>query len=259
MNSAASQPTPRIPHHRAIAAEIEGRISSGQYPRGTLLKSETELAAEFGVSRMTLRHALSGLAAAGIIERRHGHGTLVADARFTRRAQRGFVLSDELAAHGFSPGSHVLEVGQIAPHEEARVVLRLGSHARVTRVLRQRFANNTLIGYQETVIPSKFCPGLAASDLEGTSLTKVIFDRYRLRATEAELTVDAVEADDRLASLLEVDAASALLRIVRVSYLPDGRPLERTTGWYPGNRFVVRLNQSLDTVNLIPRLPDPTT
>jgi len=246
---------PHVPHYRAIAAEIERRILAGEYVYGTLLPSEARLAQQFGVSRMTLRNALAALAAAGLIERRHGHGTLVAEQRFERDAQRRFVLSEELAAHGLRPGSHVLSLRQGRARPDERAALRLGSRAPVIRIERQRFADEVLIGYQQTVIPASFCPGLTAQQLEGASLNRLVLERYALRATKAELTIDAVQADERLASLLGIDPRSALLRVVRTAYLPDGRPLEKTVGWYPGERFMFRMDQARDSADLILRNP----
>ncbi|MCL6516138.1 FadR/GntR family transcriptional regulator [Alicyclobacillus sp.] len=60
-----------------VVERIKGMIQSGEYPPGKRLPSEKELAEAFGVSRMCIREALSVLAAARIIEVRHGEGSFV--------------------------------------------------------------------------------------------------------------------------------------------------------------------------------------
>ena len=65
------------PAHRRISAEIEAGIQSGRYPAGVRLPSEPRLAAEFGVSRGTLRQALASLRQSGYLDSIPGRGTFV--------------------------------------------------------------------------------------------------------------------------------------------------------------------------------------
>src|ERR1700675_2965437 len=100
---------PRQPRYRSIAAELNRRIQNQEYGPGSLLPSEVELANEFGVTRMTVRQALAGLAAPGIIERRHGHGTVVVPIKLQRQAHRPMGLAEELLSRGLTPGSLTLK------------------------------------------------------------------------------------------------------------------------------------------------------
>ena len=68
-----------IPLYRVICEELKQRISSGTYPRGAALPSEGELSKEFGVSLITVRHAIQELVLDGLIERRQGIGSFVRD------------------------------------------------------------------------------------------------------------------------------------------------------------------------------------
>ncbi len=64
-----------------IAESIVGAISRGEYPSGSRLPAERELAVTLGVSRSSLRQALATLELAGIVSSQHGSGTtVVADA-----------------------------------------------------------------------------------------------------------------------------------------------------------------------------------
>ena len=99
-----------MPRYRSIAAAIEHEISVGAHAPGSFLPSEADLATRFGVTRMTVRQALAGLAAQGIIERRHGHGTIVVPIKLQRQPQRTLGLTAELGALGLRPGSRVLDM-----------------------------------------------------------------------------------------------------------------------------------------------------
>ena len=64
----------RQPRYRSIAAELHRRIANQDYAPGELLPSEVELANEFGVTRMTVRQALTGMVNDGMLVRRQGVG-----------------------------------------------------------------------------------------------------------------------------------------------------------------------------------------
>lgn len=84
---------PKIKQERlsdAVARELEKLILEGVLGPGDRLPSERELAHEFNVSRPSLREALQKLEAAGMLETRHGGGTIVKDAI-------GSVITDSLS------------------------------------------------------------------------------------------------------------------------------------------------------------------
>jgi GntR family transcriptional regulator len=237
--------SPRVPRYRSIAAELVRRIEAREFPPGALLPSETDLAAQFDVTRMTVRQALGGLAARGMIERRHGHGTIVAPLKLQRQVQRPIGLADELRSRGLEPGSRVLEFVEVRATLEARNSLWVGPRGSVYRLRRLRFADGVLIGLQESLLPTKHAPDLTAVDFTNASLTRVLQERHGLAATYADLTIEAVGADAEVAAALEVDLGTPVLRSTRVSYLEDGRPLERTVGWFLGARYSYYVRQGV--------------
>src|SRR5512135_627319 len=69
----------REPAHQACEHALRRAILRGELAVGERLPPERELAAQFGVSRLTLRAALATLDAAGLISVRHGSGYVVRD------------------------------------------------------------------------------------------------------------------------------------------------------------------------------------
>jgi GntR family transcriptional repressor for pyruvate dehydrogenase complex len=70
----------------AIAEDLRGQIASGAIPHGARLPAERDLAERYRVSGPTVREALQGLSAMGLLDVRHGSGTYVS------------VLADSLVA-----------------------------------------------------------------------------------------------------------------------------------------------------------------
>jgi GntR family transcriptional regulator len=67
----------RTPKYAQIADVLRQRIARGRWPRETQLPTNEELAAEFGVSRVTVRQAIDLLSRSGMLEARQGRGTFV--------------------------------------------------------------------------------------------------------------------------------------------------------------------------------------
>ena len=63
--------------HAQLGATLRAEIESGRLPPGAPLPSEKELVRRYGVSRQTVRHALAGLASAGLVQAFQGKGTFV--------------------------------------------------------------------------------------------------------------------------------------------------------------------------------------
>ena len=65
------------PKYAQVIAELQRRIESGEYPPGSLLPSEHQLSAEFGIARPTVVRALRELRQAGWIDTQQGKGSFV--------------------------------------------------------------------------------------------------------------------------------------------------------------------------------------
>jgi GntR family transcriptional regulator of arabinose operon len=63
--------------HRQLTSDFRKRILDGRLPAGTRLPNDNELAAEYKLSRDTIRQALALLVDEGLIERVQGRGTFV--------------------------------------------------------------------------------------------------------------------------------------------------------------------------------------
>jgi GntR family transcriptional regulator len=70
-------PTGRVPPYRQIAEILTARITSGEYPKGSRIPSESELVEEFEVARSTARRSVAVLREAGLVETEPTRGSYV--------------------------------------------------------------------------------------------------------------------------------------------------------------------------------------
>lgn len=70
-------PLVSAPLYRQVEEHLARQIAKGEYAPGSLLPSDGELCKVFGVSRITIRHAIDKLVASNLVRRQHGVGTHV--------------------------------------------------------------------------------------------------------------------------------------------------------------------------------------
>jgi len=94
-----------------VMLHLKDRIVRGEFGDGRI-PAETELAGELGVSRTTVRDALSRLEHEGVVVRKQGAGTFVNQAglQITPRLEEMWSYEDVLRDHGYTPSVEVLRL-----------------------------------------------------------------------------------------------------------------------------------------------------
>ena len=219
----------------ALRRAIETSVLSPQ----EALPPERELAADLSVSRITVRKALEGLVAEGLLQRRQGAGTFVSG-RVEKQAAKLTSFSEDMIARGRSPRSEWLlrSSGTVNPQEA--LALGLSPGAAVHRFHRIRFADDLPMALEYSKVPGF---GLASPEQVKDSLYAALQARGH-RPTRALQRLRAVQIDQERAKLLGVEAGDAALYIERRGFLDDGRVIEATESWYRGDAydFVAELN-----------------
>lgn len=98
-----------------IADQILGMIDSGRYKAGSKLPSERTITEQMGVSRPSLREAISALQIVGILESRPGDGTYVSNPPATEELMRRAVTVLEECDSPFEnmQARKALEIGAV--------------------------------------------------------------------------------------------------------------------------------------------------
>src|SRR5262245_1459397 len=127
-----------LPKYIQIADQIRARIASGELAPGDEVRSERQVAADYGVSRPTATKALDLLRREGHLEGRQGAGTFVTNPRrFHRRASDRYMRSSE-TGRIYPPNerARILLAEQVPAPEHIASALELGGDAQVVRRVR---------------------------------------------------------------------------------------------------------------------------
>jgi len=229
-----------VPLYYQLQEVLKAEIEAGKWRSGDKLPSEAEMARSFGVSMITLREALKGLAELGYIRREHGRGTFVERRKFDEGPRELTSFTEEMRSHEMQAGSRILS--QLLMESDGRMATALGMAVRdpVFVLKRLRLAAGEPVSIQTAHIPAALVPGLVVD--EGGSLYELLQTRYHMYPARARETYMAAAADKNSAELLGIPAGSPVFAVERITLLPNQRPFEFVQSIVRGDRYSIKLD-----------------
>jgi GntR family transcriptional regulator len=225
------------PIYLQIAEGISALLASGVFPAGYMLPPERVLCKHFGISRMTLRQAMSLLDREGLIDSRRGMGTVVAPSRLRKQQQELRSFSEEIRERGGRPESRLISMELTAPAPAVRDFFELPEQQKVYAIQRLRLNDGEPLALELAHIPERLCPGLERFDLVKTSLYQVLEQSYGLRLESCSEEISAEIPNSQYRKLLMFPRNTGVLVVNRNTYAEDGRPVEFTRSVFRGDRY----------------------
>jgi GntR family transcriptional regulator len=222
---------------RQAATEVVRAIRAGELAGADgLLPSETALSQRLGVSRATLREALSHLERSGVILRRHGVGTFVTGQALVESGLEELESIEKLAARrGIEThmGSCLIEELEAAPEEAEALDVPAGSP--VIAVERVMLTGTTPVAYLVDVVPADV---LSRADLGSTfhgSVLDLILERGEPELSHSSTEISAEAAGRELAERLETQVGDPVLRLTAQLFAKSGRVVDHSRSYFsPG-------------------------
>lgn len=218
---------------RAQVRQILERRIQEELHAGDALDSERELVNQLGVSRVTVRQAISDLVDAGLLERTQGKGTYVTGPRVNTRLHL-MSFSREMRARGLKPRTVVLAAAEEPANERVAEQLGIAVGEPVVRLERLRLADGTPMAHEVGWYPSALMPDLLQHKLN--TVYDLMAERYGLVVTRGEQNVSAEAADALHARILGIARRAPLLVTERLTFA-DGTVVEYSISKYRGDRY----------------------
>jgi GntR family histidine utilization transcriptional repressor len=183
---------------------------------------------------MTVHRALRELEAEGLVERRQGSGSYVAELHPLSNLLQVRDIHDEIAERGHQHTTHVCAVARERASAEVALAMRLRKGSAVYRCQLVHLENGVPIQFEDRHVSPSLAPDLLRRDF--TTITPSAVLRQHAPVTEAEQVVEAVIATPEQAKLLDVTPGSALLMVSRRT-VSQGKVASIARLYHPGGRY----------------------
>ena len=231
-----------VPLYHQIFLQLRGEIASGERAVGSRLPTEQELSESFGVSRITARRALDELAQAGLVARKQRVGTIVIFQPAAKPIEGDIEQAMEsLLAFGRNTQVKLIDLETVAAAAPIAELLDVEPGTELVRAVRVRWQDDAPVGHYITHVPAALGVNLTPAALSKTPMLALIREAG-IRIGAADQTISATLADAGLASSLQVDIGSALLRVSRTVYDADKRPVQHIQAHFRPDRYQIRLD-----------------
>lgn len=220
--------------HERILTEVRENILRGQWRPGHRIPFETDMAAEYGVSRMTVNKVLTQLTREGYLERRRKVGTFVTKPRIQSAVMEIANIGEEIRARGESYACET--IAREVRTASAADLTALGAGAATLQVVALEYVHHA--DGQPFCHEARVISLVAVPQAETADFTTEQAGTWLLRQvpwSAAEHTIRAVTPAQRVLKLLALTAGTACLEIERRTEF-EGQPITFARLTYPGSK-----------------------
>jgi len=222
---------------------IHQQIEQGKFKPDHLIPSERGLCQTYKISRITVRQALSEMINEGTLYRKQGKGTFVSRRKINQGLVRFVNFSKTVLDLGMNPSTKILGKDIVPADIQMARVLDIPVTSQVLKLSLLGMGDGEPLVLYESYFPFSLGKKMAkeARKREKEGIPFSTYDLYGepsgIFPAQVNQTLEAVNADDRLSSLMGVRKESAMLMITSVFLGLDQRLLEFRKAMYQGDWY----------------------
>jgi GntR family transcriptional regulator len=221
-----------VPIYHQIAQVLRRRIQAGEWGQGNHLATEQALCREFGVSRTTVRHALSQLKREGLLSSQRGVGTRRVGE--TGRSKYVSSLSDPLHAN-LASDPRIVEAEMVPARAAIAAFLGMSEGDPIFKLTRIHYLDNEPLSIVESYLPAVLLG--AVDQFPHRSLHDIMWNDFDLKVAKSVHTIAVTRAETHIANLLRIGLGDPVMHVQASTYLQDGRPIRWTDNFFREDRY----------------------
>lgn len=236
------------PAYQALRQSLRDEIAAGTYRDGVRLPTESELVAQHGLSRQTVRRAFQDLVAEGVVYRVPGRGTYARDGAFLagHRYLRQLGSIEDLMSLSDDTTMEVLTGLRRRVDVDAASRMRLADDVVYTVVFRRLHGGVpfvlTRVHLPESVARSVLGVTALADGAVSTSTVIGLTEPHLSEPiAEAAQSITVSTADDEVAAAVGCDRGHPMLRVDRLYSDASGRPVELAVSHFLPEQYTYRV------------------
>ena len=226
-----------VPLYHQLAEQLSNAIADGQLQPGDPFENEIAVVERLQVSRPTVRRAIQELVDQGLLVRRRGLGTTVANSKVHRKIELTS-LYDDLLREGREPLTTVL-THEINTDDRAAAALDLPSDTPMLHVMRLRCAGVTPLALMNNWLPPA-TSDVSREDLEANGLYALLRDRG-VQPVVAKQSIRARMPTSLERRHLEIRGSQPVLTMSRMAFDASGNAVEFGDHSYRASDYTIEL------------------
>ena len=236
LNDKKLDKTVPVPLYFQLKTLIAQEIADGSYPVGSLIPTENELSDMFGISRTTVRQAISELVQEGKLYRVKSKGTFVSKPKINQEFMNRLQSYDEeIRSRGMVPSTQVLSLEVVNTPERFADILNSPSPRSVC-LYRRRCADGEPVVRVKTYLPYSRCAFVLGHDFEKEGLYEVLSQDSSTKICRVSRTCEAIAADSEDEKYLGLKRGQPVHYFVTIGYNGDGEAMEYSLAYYRGDQ-----------------------
>lgn len=235
--------TSSVSIHIQLQSIIKDMIECGELKEGDVLLPEREICKEQEVSRMTVNKAINALVSEGILYRKQGKGTFVAQKKKKYQFNNVKGFTEVMKSRGIDIKTDIIKFEILNPDDI--IMEKLGitdKRENVYKIKRIRYVENEPFGYEIAYIPEKVCGGMTKGMLDDNSLYKILENEYGYKVARVEQIIDPIQVDTKVSEKLQCEKGRLALSIQRTSYTEDEKIIEYTVTIIRSDKYQYEIN-----------------
>lgn len=227
-----------VPLYHQLAEQLSQAISSGALQPGDPFENEIALAERVGLSRPTVRRAIQELVGQGLLLRRRGLGTTVANRQIHRRAELTS-LFDDLRRDGEAPPSTTVLSHEVVHDEHAAAALGLPPETPLLSIVRLRRAGDLPLAVMRNWLPPEYSD-ITREELEKDGLYAVLRERG-VKPVVAHQRIGARTPTPTERRHLGLRPSQPVLTMTRSAFDAVGNPVEYGDHCYRAQDYTIEV------------------
>lgn len=226
------------PLYIQVIEEIQQRLTMKEWDIGDKIPSEDELSEMFGVSRTTIREAISYLIERGVLQRRRGIGTFVS-AKIEGGLENLVSVTQWIQTYGYTPGARDIQVMIRDITKKEKELFGDWDIDKVGVISRIRTADDIPVMHCVDILPVQYVPE-HEEDL-GESLFVYLEEKFQQIMTTAKTTIDVGRPPNAIAEKLNVLSGTPMLHLHQIHFNQHGRTILISEDYFFCDRFSLEI------------------
>lgn len=220
--------------YKEVKEDLNQKINEGVYKSGDRIPSERALSESYGVSRMTIRQALTELSNEGFLIRETGRGTFVSVPNLYQENLKSFTQT--LIDRHMTPSTKVIEVSKVLHLRHISQMLEIHPDEPYYKIKRLRCGDEVPIALETVYIPVVYVQDIDQYDLTA-SLYDILASHYDYELVRIASEIEATLSNRGISELMAIKKQSALLKVAGITYCQNEKKLFYEESYYKSDLY----------------------